>query len=147
LRRGLGEVTVRERDDSSCEWVGLSSSGSIFAELVAQIPQFATERLHLLGLLSPRIEDLDRKALVVREIDGRMAVDSTLDLFDDQMPANMKGRSILELLRLLPVQRHAVLRCLEVDNGVRHGRTKCLTRCTAPNPYASENANRMCGSS
>jgi hypothetical protein len=51
---------------------------------------------------------------VVREIDGRMAVDSTLDLFDDQMPANMKGRSILELLRLLPVQRQAVLRCLEV---------------------------------
>jgi hypothetical protein len=55
--------------------------------LVAQIPQFATERLHPLGLLNPRIEDVDRKALVVREIDGRMAVDSTLDLFDDQMPA------------------------------------------------------------
>jgi hypothetical protein len=98
-----------------------AASSSIFAELVAQIPQFATARLHPFVLLNPRVEDVDRKALVVREIDGRMAVDSTLDLFDDQMPANMKGCSILELLRLLPVQRHAVLRCLEVDDGVRHG--------------------------
>ena len=36
------------------------SSRLIFAELVAQIPQFATECLHPLGLLNPRIEDLDR---------------------------------------------------------------------------------------
>jgi hypothetical protein len=86
-----------------------AASSSILAELVAQIAQFATDRLDSLGLLNPRIEDVDRKELVIREIDGRMAVDSTLDLFDDQMPANMKGRSILELLRLLQVKRHAVL--------------------------------------